>query len=226
MRRRGRDESARDAGLHRAIRLALFAGLGAIGLGGCALQGALRFRHAIDREDAIAQERGEALRDLARSCGLCHGLEGNGPTQYYPHLAGQPFAYLQAQLDAFAAGTREAPQMQPLALSLTPEERRAISAYYASFAAEPNTGLPPAAVDPRSAERVQACTRCHGASLEGAEKPVLAPRLAGQGKEYLARQLAAFRSGERTDPTGSMSAIARSLDEREIETLADHLARR
>lgn len=226
MRRRGRDESVHAAGLRRGIRLALVASLGALGLSGCALQGALRFQHALEREDAIARERGEALRDLARTCGLCHGLEGNGPSQYYPHLAGQPSAYLSAQLDAFAAGTREAPQMQPLALSLTPEERRAISAYYASFAAEPNTGLPPPSADPRSAGRAQACTACHGASLEGSEKPVLAPRLAGQGKEYLARQLAAFRSGERIDPTGSMNAIARSVDDRDIETLADHLARR
>ncbi|CAG0993023.1 cytochrome subunit of sulfide dehydrogenase [Myxococcaceae bacterium] len=209
-----------------AGRAAIAIALGALGLVGCALPGALRFQRAIEREGTIERTLGEGLRDLARSCDLCHGHDGNGASQYYPRLAGQPAAYLEAQLDAFAAGTRGAPQMQPLALSLTPDERRAISTYYASFAAAPNTGLAPAPSDPRAAELSRACTACHGSSFEGAEMPVRAPRLAGQGQEYLARQLVAFRSGARVDPAGTMSAIARSLGDREIETLADHLARR
>lgn len=60
------------------------------------------------------------------------------------------------------------------------------------------------------------CTGCHGANGIGLSEEF--PNLAGQKAGYLARQLKAFRSGERKDPT--MQAMAKSLTDEDIEQLA------
>ena len=64
------------------------------------------------------------------------------------------------------------------------------------------------------------CVACHGAG--GVSANDLWPNLAGQKREYLAKQLRAFRSGERTDPL--MSAIAQTIKESEVDELAQYFA--
>jgi len=222
------EEAKRRVGPMRiALGLGIVALLGAGAVFGPDLWGAMKFQNALDQEATIASQHGRKARDLAQTCGLCHGLEGNGKSQFYAHLAGEPAAYLEAQLNSFGSGTRKSPQMQPLAMDLTPEERRSISAYYASFPATPNVGFRAShSIDPRLIPLATACAACHGEKFEGATTPVLSPRLAGQAREYLVRQLRAFRSGDRTDPTGSMTSLAKSLEDPEIEALADYLASR
>jgi cytochrome c553 len=71
-------------------------------------------------------------------------------------------------------------------------------------------GGDPAAGKPNSV----VCAACHVAS-----DPVTdGPRLAGQGERYLARQLAAFKRGDRVNPL--MSAIARQLSDADIANQA------
>ncbi|MFC6310676.1 c-type cytochrome [Paraburkholderia dipogonis] len=65
-----------------------------------------------------------------------------------------------------------------------------------------------------------ACIYCHG--FEGNARNQAYPRLAGLKQAYLRKQLKAFASGERSDPT--MTPFALSLSEREFESLVTHFS--
>jgi cytochrome c553 len=60
--------------------------------------------------------------------------------------------------------------------------------------------------------KAKMCAACHG--IDGIAKVADAPILAGNGELYLARQLQAFRSGERKHP--QMSVIASGLSDEDI----------
>lgn len=68
--------------------------------------------------------------------------------------------------------------------------------------------------------QAEACAACHGA--DGLSVAADIPHLAGQRREYLLRQLQAFRDGTR--PNELMAAIARQLAPAEMEALAAHWA--
>ena len=182
----------------------------------------MRFYQGIDAQVEMAQERGEKAHELAQNCVTCHGFDGNNLSSLYPSLAGLPADYLVAQLEAFATGTRDEPRMGPLAKSLRAEEVRLLADYYAERAVRTNE------YRVFNAERLEqtksllaTCAACHGAQLQGdsAREPKT-PRLAGQGEDYLSRQLQDFRSGKRVDSSGTMKALAQSLSDEDITRLA------
>jgi cytochrome c553 len=63
------------------------------------------------------------------------------------------------------------------------------------------------------------CQHCHG--LYGESSNVIYPRLAGQNKKYIIKQLHNFRSGERE---GTMNDIAVGLKDPEIDSLASYFS--
>jgi cytochrome c553 len=75
-----------------------------------------------------------------------------------------------------------------------------------AFAADDHSGLP----------QIAACQACHG--REGISESAEIPNLAGQKKDYLVKQLEAFRSGLRKNDL--MAAIAGQLGDAEIRALA------
>lgn len=64
------------------------------------------------------------------------------------------------------------------------------------------------------------CVACHGAN--GMSNNPLYPNLAGQKEQYLAKQLKAFRDGQRQDPV--MTAMAKPLSDDDIANLAAYYA--
>ena len=60
------------------------------------------------------------------------------------------------------------------------------------------------------------CSACHG--IDGNSINPLWPKLAGQHAAYLAKQMKAFRSGERKDPV--MAPMAMPLSDDDIDNLA------
>ncbi len=64
------------------------------------------------------------------------------------------------------------------------------------------------------------CAGCHGAN--GISSNDLWPNLAGQKATYLAKQIKAFRDGQRNDPM--MSSMAKSLTDQDAENLAAYYA--
>jgi cytochrome c553 len=65
------------------------------------------------------------------------------------------------------------------------------------------------------------CVICHG--FHGNSVNTIYPRLAGQPASYLASQLRAYASGQRTNP--SMEPMALSLTDSELSQLADYFSR-
>jgi cytochrome c553 len=85
----------------------------------------------------ILYARGSAERGI-QACANCHGPDGRGLSGLYPAVAGQPAAYVEAQLLLWRNGTRRndlADLMGGLARRMTDEDIRAAAAYVA--------GLPP-----------------------------------------------------------------------------------
>jgi cytochrome c553 len=68
---------------------------------------------------------------------------------------------------------------------------------------------------------VVACSTCHGANGEGQPQAGY-PRLAGQVRAYLAKQLGDFRSGARHNPV--MEPIAKALSEKQVGDAADYFS--
>ncbi len=177
--------------------------------------------------------RGHALAE--RSCAACHGVDGNAVGPQFPKLAGQGASYLERELEHFRAAhdgaqpLRHSPIMNPIAQSLSAQDRADLAAYYASQPLHPALAgnaaeLPLGASIWRGGIRnreVPACAACHGADGHGI--PPLYPSLAGQWQGYLVSQLRAFRDGTRDDH-GPMREIASRMTATQIQDVADFAA--
>jgi sulfide dehydrogenase cytochrome subunit len=75
-----------------------------------------------------------------------------------------------------------------------------------------------AAQDARGAQITAVCASCH--RLDGRDKGI--PSIVGMDKEKFAGAMAAFKSGKRSSQI--MHAVALSLNDDEIATLAEYLA--
>jgi cytochrome c553 len=94
--------------------------------------------------DGTASARGRVLAQTGEwtkalpACAQCHGPEGQGVGSAFPPLAGQPAAYLAAQLSAWKAGTRRNDPlglMKGIADRLSDGDATAVAAYYAALPA-------------------------------------------------------------------------------------------
>ena len=65
-------------------------------------------------------------------------------------------------------------------------------------------------------QKAAVCKGCHG--IDGNSIMPLWPKLAGQHAAYLAKQMKAFRSGERKDPV--MAPMAMGLSDTDIDNIA------
>ncbi len=64
------------------------------------------------------------------------------------------------------------------------------------------------------------CKACHG--LNGVGVTPMWPNLAGQKEQYLAKQLRAFKSGTRVDP--SMQGIVAALSDQDVDNVAAYFS--
>lgn len=203
----------------------VIAGVAAAGtLYGPDLVDGMRYQKAMAAIGEADRANGGAWPQSQETCFFCHGVHGQSQNAWYPSLSGQPATYLAAQLRAFAADQRRNAAMGPLSRELDDAKIDALATYFARQAPARNEPVPAdAALDTRGMALVAArsCRACHGAALTGKDP---APRLAGQGQLYLEAQLAAFRSGERHDPTGAMNALAATLSGDNTRAVAHYLA--
>lgn len=68
--------------------------------------------------------------------------------------------------------------------------------------------------------RAASCAGCHGA--KGISMAPIYPNLAGQKAGYITKQLKAFKSGARKDPT--MNAMAKPLSDADMANIAAYYA--
>ncbi len=181
---------------------------------------------------SLAHASGDAAAGKVRAaaCAACHGEDGNSPNPVWPKLAGQHASYLVKQLQDLKAGTRKDPMMGPMAMGLSSTDMANLGAWYSSQKVKAGSvDKAQAALGEklyRGGNRttgLPACMSCHGP--DGAGVPPAFPALSGQHAEYTAKQLTAFRSGERSNDAGKMMRdIAAKLSEAEIKALAAYIS--
>jgi cytochrome c553 len=169
----------------------------------------------------IADAAGDAERGavLADTCMGCHGIPGYRnayPSYRVPKLGGQKEDYLVIALQGYKNGTRAHPTMRAQAASLSDQDMRDLSAYFASQG-EPEQGEP--VTGGRAAagkEKITTCTACHGDY--GISPAPNWPNLAGQHQEYIAQALLQHQTGERKDPV--MMGQVMNLSAQDIQDIA------
>lgn len=162
-------------------------------------------------------------------CASCHGVDGNIVDVLYPKIGGQQQNYMVSELKAYRDGIRNTPDASYMGVmrSFSDEEIQAIAQY---FSAQKPLATP-LEVDPAvlalgknlyengvPSRSVDACIDCHGAKAEGRSKT---PRLAGQSSDYFIKQMAWYKSGERTGR--QMPDLNLDFTQDEIEALALYL---
>jgi len=172
------------------------------------------------------------VADRAQVCSSCHQFGDNhvSPAFAFPRLAGQQKRYLVTQLKAFRARRRADPRarvyMWNRAANLDNAMIEGLAAYYA--AQKPSPGSAQEAADVLAGKRIYQqgipdkippCSTCHGAKAEGAGTK---PRLAGQRRLSLQRQLVYFATNRRSG--GMMHEESMHLTIRQIENLSAYLA--
>jgi cytochrome c553 len=162
----------------------------------------------------------------AELCMACHGPGGISQLAATPSLAGQPDGFLQWQLVYFRGGVRRDPVMQPLAVALSDDDIRNLSAYFA--AQKPPQPSPPEAADVamygvgEKLAKQNRCASCHTDKYSGLQAT---PRTAGQREDYLLQALRDFKAGRRTGGgVAAMADVVYPLGDDELRALASFMA--
>ncbi len=172
---------------------------------------------------AANAQNAEAGKQKAAVCAACHGADGNSPAATFPNLAGQTQRYLYLQLKDYKEGRRKNPLMSPMVANLSRQDMHDLAAWFASQKMKP-TGFVP---DPDRVAKGKAvadaalCTMCHLGGLAGQNE---VPRVAGQYQEYILAQLKAFKTKERTNDAGNMTAVMRGLSDDDLLNLSHYAA--
>lgn len=172
---------------------------------------------------AGAQADPEAGKKKSAACVTCHGPEGNSASGEYPILAGQTARYLYLQLKDFKEGRRSNGLMGPFIAKLSRGDMLDLADYFAAQKPKPIAFTPEpkrVARGKKKADEVL-CTMCHLGGMKGQNE---IPRVAGQHPEYVIRQLKAFKARTRTNDAGSMTSVAQTVSEQDIEDLAHYIA--
>jgi cytochrome c oxidase subunit 2 len=168
-------------------------------------------------------------KTLYAGCVACHGAHGEGVAATgAPNIAGTEAWYLERQLKNFATGLRGSQPgdtfgatMRAASSVLTSDQDRAAIAAYVAALPRVRTAAGTAVTDNGRNYFNAICSACHGSNGLGNEA-LGAPRLAGLPPTYLARQFAAFKSGQRGAQSGDklgaqMRAISSMLPDARTE---------
>jgi len=171
----------------------------------------------------VLPSRAQSLEEKVQVCSGCHGENGKPIDKTIPNIWGQQTGYLYIQLRDFKRGDRKSEVMQPIATAFERDDMLAIAEYF-SNKPWPDLGQPRAPKD--VAKRAQTangsvgCTGCHREQFQGDST---VPRLAGQGREYLAQTMADFRTRARGNNPG-MSDLMIATPADDLTALAEYLA--
>jgi cytochrome c553 len=167
--------------------------------------------------------RAQSLDEKVQACTGCHGESGKPIDKTIPNIWGQQTGYLYIQLRDFKRGDRKSEIMQPIASAFERNDMLAIAEYF-SKKPWPNLGQPRAQKDvtqrARTANSSIGCTGCHLDQFQGDST---VPRLAGQGRDYLAQTMADFRTRARGNNPG-MSDLMIATPADDLPALAEYLA--
>lgn len=201
----------------------------------CVAVGALAPARAEESSDKPDLAKAQQL--VNTRCAACHGTDGNSVASANPSLAAQHAEYISLQLSHYKDGIRSNAVMASMVGDLTPEDMKALGAYFAQqkpkSAAAKDASLIAAGQKlyrgGNASTGVPACAACH--TPTGVGIPARYPRLSGQYADYTLAQLQAFKSGQRgMDKEGKdvngwvMAQIAARMSEPEMRAVADYAA--
>jgi cytochrome c553 len=165
----------------------------------------------------------QSIEEKTQICAGCHGADGKPVDKTIPTIWGQQAGYLYIELRDFKRGDRKSDIMQPIASSFERQDMLDI-AEYLSQKPWPDLGQRGASKEVTeralSANRSIGCTGCH---LDHFQGDGTVPRLAGMGKEYLAKNMADFRTHARGNNPG-MSDLMLATSPDDLAALAEYLA--
>lgn len=175
-----------------------------------------------------------AAKTVKTVCSKCHGPDGTGNSPMFPRLAGQQEAYLLHQLVLFRARARADAHARAYMWGISSplnDEQIAQLAHYLSTR-KPAKPTPPentqlAAAGEEIFEKgvparsVPACRDCHGATGTGMLE---IPRLAGQYRDYLYREIQEFRGLLRRSDI--MHDQTKSITDEEALAVAEYMSSR
>ncbi len=181
----------------------------------------------------FAHAAGDAAAGQAKTavCGACHGPDGNSMAPNFPKLAGQGETYLKKQLHDIKSGKRQVLEMTGMLTNLSDQDIADIAAYFASQKGSVGAADPKVVAHGEELFRggkldqgMPACTGCHAPNGAGNAAAGF-PHLGGQHAAYIAKQLTAFREGERTNDgdTMVMRSIAAKLSNKDIEAVSSYI---
>lgn len=199
-----------------------------------AVVGALALPAWAQSKAAVAADPAKGQQIASQVCAACHAADGNSTISANPRLAQQHVHYLNKQLLDYTVRpgekkpARENAIMNGLAASLSDQDKRDVSAWFASQAAKAGTARSKETLELGQriwragiAEKaLPACSGCHNPA--GLGIPNQYPRLAGQHAEYTEATLKAFRDGTRRNNL-PMQQIAARLTDAEMRAVADYL---
>jgi cytochrome c553 len=168
------------------------------------------------------------MPQVVAQCASCHGKDGVSNTRYVPHLAGQRRGYLMNQLRAFHDNTRRNPGMHAVTMPLSETSIEDVAAYYwtqGQVKRADTDGGSSVNLDPKLAELVEKCDRCHEPNEYNQDAIQQYPILAGQRQEYLAHEMRDFQSKHMRD-NAMMYAMTDLLIGEEVDTLAAYYENR
>jgi cytochrome c553 len=167
--------------------------------------------------------RAQSIEERTEVCASCHGADGKPADTTIPTIWGQQAGYIYIQLRDFKRGDRKSNIMQPIASSLERQDMLDIAEYF-SKKPWPDLGQPRAPKDVATravaANQSIGCTGCH---LDHFQGDGTVPRLAGMGRDYLAKQMTDFRSRARGNNPG-MSDLMLATSPDDLTALAEYLA--
>jgi cytochrome c553 len=215
-------------GRHRIVEKSRGLGRSLVFLAGTLVLGFSATVACADEPDAVTKIYAQRL--AIGVCGTCHGAQGNSTQPKFPRLAGQNANYLAAQLKAFRAQTRGDSDaigyMWGMAGQLSDETIDALAQYYSTRSPGSGSSSDAAAVAHGReifekgipTEGVPPCSGCHGPDAHGIAD---FPRLAGQHRQYILKQLGSFQSNMRN--VAIMHGVALNLRVPEMQAVAAYL---
>jgi cytochrome c553 len=169
---------------------------------------------------ATAGNPGEAeafLNAKLLVCNTCHGADGVPRSAATPIIWGLQENYLLKQLHDFQRGDRDNDVMSWMSTFLTQPEVGQVAAFFAKKS-WPARAAGTAPTSPPAGAAV--CQICHQQNFVGG---LPAPRLAGQGYEYLVEAMRSYAAGERKN-NPDMASIMKSMSPAEREAMARYIS--
>jgi cytochrome c553 len=165
----------------------------------------------------------QSLEEKVQVCAGCHGENGKPVDKTVPNIWGQQAGYVYIQLRDFKRGDRKSQIMQPIASPFERNDMLAIADYF-SKKPWPDLGQPRAPKDvAKRAQTANSSVGCTGCHLEQFQGDSTIPRLAGQGRDYLAQTMTDFRTRARGNNPGMSDLMAATAVD-DLTALAEYLS--